>query len=262
MDLSNFRYRIDDNILISFLKKIEVSNLQSFRLVLSEQITPKGFEHLSKFDQLRYLDLSQNKLADDTLIKIINSCSKLRVLKISGCQSITDHSIKFVGSLKYLVALDISDCTLVTDKGIKHLRSCTNLELLSLENCFKISDEGIQILNELTNLRILSISNCILLGKKTVNCIHQLKKLLTLNIAGCYINPNDLVILGDLPLKYLNLSFVTSLTDEGLASILSSIKSIEYLNIHGCTNITSTTIKNLKIEYPKLFIFHSKFDQV
>lgn len=164
--------------------------------------------------------------------------------------------------LKQLVALDISDCTLVTDKGIKHLRSCRNLELLSLENCFKISDEGMKILNDLTNLRLLAVSNCILLGKNSIHSIHQLKKLLTLNLAGCYINPKDLVILGDLPLKYLNLSFVTSLNDEGLASIVSSIKSIEYLNIHGCTNVSSTAIKNIKIDNPKLFIFHSKYEQL
>ncbi len=134
----------------------------------------------------------------------------------------------------------------ITDAGMVHLGQIGSLEYLDLPNN-GITDKGLAHIATLKNLKHLWVcgsSNSPLTNTalKHVSKLQSLEYLLIGGIRFTDIGMDDLAKLTNL--KELNLVYVESITNEGLAR-LKTLKLLEKLDISSCQNITISGLSHL-----------------
>ncbi|KAG2243839.1 hypothetical protein Bca4012_015447 [Brassica carinata] len=162
-----------------------------------------------------------------------------------------------------------------TDRAISHIaKRCPNLEVLSVKYCPKVTDDSmLKIALMCPKLKELDISfsykiSCVcvdMVGKSCKN-IQTFKRNLmdpaevTSSVPSNYLeDPSIFLIYGNIDayvigkhmdqLKHLELRFST-LSDKGLAQLCEGCPNLEYLDLLGCSKLTSdgviNSISNLK----------------
>jgi F-box and leucine-rich repeat protein GRR1 len=85
-------------------------------------------------ENLRILDLTQCKIADDAIEGIVTHAPKIQNLTISGCSLLTDRAVESICQLgEHLDVLLLAQVANVTDRAmVKLARSCPNLRVVDV----------------------------------------------------------------------------------------------------------------------------------
>lgn len=159
------------------LKMLPLS-LTHLSLLSCKFLTPKGFQSLSSFSHLTFLDLSSTCVTDESL-QALSAC-RIKFLSLAVCTQITNLGLHHLNPT--LEGLNLTGCTPITDKGLEIL-STHPLIFLNLTDCHKISDEGIKFLSP-GPLRHLILRYCWRLTDKTLSTIAPLR-LIHLDLRNC-----------------------------------------------------------------------------
>ncbi|XP_010273658.1 PREDICTED: F-box protein SKIP1 [Nelumbo nucifera] len=179
--------------------------------------------------------------SDRSLASAAGRCPNLQVLSIKSCQHVTDASI------------------------IKIASNCPMLKELDISYCYEISHESLELIGRMCpNLRILK--------RNLLNWIDPSQHLGV--VPNDYLNacPQDgnaeAAAIGKFmpQLEHLELRF-SKLSAHGLSSISEGCPNLEYLDLFGCSNLTSRdmanaseNLKNLKkLVKPNFYIPRSVF---
>eukprot|EP00794_Sanderia_malayensis_P007300 gene7301-8116_t len=198
-----------------------------------------------------------NKIIDDgTIEELFASLLSMRILKISNSKTIDCRAMQLMASnCSNLQCLSLKHCCNFTGKGLKEvLQQCHGL----VELCFngtELKDEFVMNINwKATGIRKLEISWCRNISDKGLqNSICQLRKLEYLKICSC----NDGNALTDdlmqaiasstslSCLKDIDFSFSRVLTNEGVLTLTKCLKSLKFLSISHCRNLTSEILTSI-----------------
>ncbi|KAL5721311.1 hypothetical protein ACHQM5_004970 [Ranunculus cassubicifolius] len=264
---------------LPFLQSLDVSNCK--------KITDKGLEAIAKGCNLRSLHLAGCKFITDKLLQALaENCRSLEDLGLQGCHKITDMGLGvLVNGCRQIKRLDISKCTNIGDTGVSSISStCSSLMTLKLLDCHKIGDESIFCLAKCCkNLETLVIGGCRDISDDSLTSLvrassHSLKHLRMdwcLNVSdmslscvlshcrslesldiGCCDEITDMAFreIGhagfESRLKFLRVSNCQKITVSGISMVLESCKSLEYLDVRSCPNVTKLSCHLAGLQFP------------
>ncbi|EDR24286.1 EIN3-binding F-box protein, putative [Entamoeba dispar SAW760] len=214
------------------------------------------------FPYLKHLNASGCLPFDDfCLLAILQSSPPLETLNVSNCSRITDYGIQNILNVNTLRIFKANN-TLLTSKGLQYLHDLIELELL---NCKNLTDECLSILSKRnSHLSSLSISSQRLTDKSIQSFLQKIPELTYLNLTNC-VNAGILTLSqlfhSKFKLNNLNLSNCFGVSGEHLmrsynqlyaSSLFSWLADLIYLNISGCTRISTYFLTNILQNTPNL----------
>lgn len=214
-------------------------------------ITNDSLTHVCKLARLEHLDLLHNTLLTDfsPLARLHN----LKSLNLKNCMDIQDADMFYLRELP-LVELFLTDCDTLTDAGIVHVAALDTLETLSIANCSLVSDAAFSRVG--SNLQVLDLNNCTLLTDAGLAHLLAARKMTNLNLSGCLgITDVGLCHLGQLRnLKELSLQHCWKITDEGVAH-LEQLDHLETVNLYWCDKVTEKGVLPLTKKFKRLLLW-------
>ncbi|XP_010918416.3 uncharacterized protein [Elaeis guineensis] len=264
--------------------------LQSLDISHCRKLTDKGLTAVALgCCSLRRFHLAGCKsITDDLLQALSRSCSHLEELGLAGCNNITDSGLSFLANgCRYIKYLDVSKCSKIGDVGVSRIAevSSSSLKTLKLLDCYKVGDKSIfSLANSCHNLETLVIGGCRDVSDGSMKslalaCANSLKNLRMdwcLNIAdlslscllsncrylmaldiGCCdkITDSAFQALGmggfESDLKVLKASNCLRITVTGVGTILQYCKSMEYLDLRSCPNVTRLGCEQAGLQFPE-----------
>lgn len=191
-----------------------LTSLTSLTFTGYPPINNAGFAQICSLTKLRTLsiDLPSARILDDGLVAL-SYLSKLSSLSFgpSNARLITDVGITEICKATTLTNLNISNC-LISDYGLTHLaQTLTYLTHLSIRECPYLS--SIKSISSLTKLTHLDISKYSMIGDDTM----------------CLLSPLSSLVMLDLS--------QTQVSDVGVKSLITSLPSLESLNLAGCYRV-------------------------
>ncbi|MDZ4834140.1 MAG: serine/threonine-protein kinase [Candidatus Melainabacteria bacterium] len=217
-----------------------------------------------------YIDARNSDVTDKQLhaLKSINVIG----LRLGGT-AVGDDAIKnTVSKLADLEELSLRG-TQVTDECAQYLTANEKLDSIDLSQT-KISDKSIPILSELKSLRFICAMSCPNLTGSTFGALKNLRHdSVDLSVDGSNINQENLKLLQNLPMRYLDvsglklndndmevISRISSLqivilnrnpevTQKGFLQ-LAKLKKLAQVGVHGCPKITPATITHFNSVHP------------
>ncbi|XP_038973887.1 F-box/LRR-repeat protein 3-like [Phoenix dactylifera] len=239
-------------------------NLRRFHLAGCKSITDDLLQALSRTcSHLEELGLAGcNSITDSGLSFLANGCHFIKYLDVSKCSKISDVGVSRVAevSSSYLKTLKLLDCYKVGDKSIFTLAdSCHNLETLVIGGCHDVSDESMKSLalacvNSLKNLRM---DWCLNVTDLSLNCLlSNCRYLMALDIGCCdKVTDSAFQALGmggfESDLKVLKASNCLRITVTGVGTILQYCRSMEYLDLRSCPNVTRLGCEQAGLQFPE-----------
>lgn len=193
----------------------------------------------------------------------------LTSLDLSGCVLLSDHSIVALGQLcRKLQRLNLKALNRVTEEGASSItHNCWDMKYLSLEDMYNLMDsafvfdfsiDGRRAVEEnmLACVTDINLRDCNKLTDIAVD--HIMKRacqIRTLNLSGC-CNLTDMAcsfIVEDpvarsrrgASLTSLNLGYCHSVTEEGVARLVTSLTRLRYINFAGCIQLTDEGVFTL-----------------
>ena len=158
----------------------------------------------------------------------------IRTLNLWNCQNITDNGLKYLNNVR---ELNISCCYNITGNGFKFLKK---IHTLISSACDNLEDNSLQYLS---NIHTLDISDC---PNITGEGFKYLKKIHTLDISLCDRIIYENLLKFDYKVNIHTLKLMKNNISDNDLTIIQYFLNIKKLNITGCRNITSNTIKELK----------------
>ncbi|KAH8612104.1 hypothetical protein ERJ75_000928400 [Trypanosoma vivax] len=238
--------RITDVSPLARMRSLEILNLNDCTGIV------RGLHVLCGLTTLQKLCLA-NVNVDDAFLRDLTCHERLRELSLNSCTRITDVSP--LARMRSLEMLNLNDCTgivrglhvlcglttlqelclanvNVDDAFVRDLTCHERLRRLSLNSCTRITD--VSPLARMRSLEMLNLNDC----TGIVRGLHELCGLTTLQelyLPKVYV---DDAFLRDLTcherLRRLSLNSCTRITD---VSPLARMRSLEMLNLNGCTGI-------------------------
>lgn len=159
------------------IKKINLM-MGSFRSPVVKLIA-KYLHSITHIEHKRVQELFRghsNKLTDECILLLSQSCPSLTHLNISRCDRITDASITMLSrSCRELSHLCLWDCTAITDVSIIALSvGCPGLKYLDLWGCKNISDASVIELSRRCNSLVhLDLAYCNLLTDAAIGALFR-----------------------------------------------------------------------------------------
>jgi serine/threonine protein kinase len=206
--------------LISKIKTLSILGLER------TYVTDKGIAYLQNLPHLTTLDLASTKVSEDGL-KSIGTLSSLRTLDLKG-MAISYQSMESVSKLR-LEMLDLTGCSFAPF-GLKPLANAKSLEEINLERT-NVTGAMLSPLASLPKLRALSLRETGITDSD-MRYVWALTQLERLNLA-------------DTAVSYQN----------GL-KLLTGKRSLKWLNLKGCKNLTESQIQQLQAKLPGCEIIH------
>jgi len=176
----------------------------------------------------------------------------LEHLILHDCQKITDTGLGHIGAgLRSLRTLDISFCVGVSDDGLRCVARLPVLQELRARACDGLTDVGIAYLATSSRLTVLDVAFCMHVTDRALLLLIRgsaaMPRLRQLHLSACAITDEGIDhvtnVSGDL--RCLGIGQCLGVTDRGLAMIADRLKFIEYIDIYGCTLVTSTGLDKL-----------------
>ncbi|KAF9623984.1 hypothetical protein IFM89_007682 [Coptis chinensis] len=263
-------------------------HLQSLDVSYCRKITDRGLEAIAKGCNLRSLHLEGCKFVTDKLLQALaENCLNLEELGLLGCIKITDMGLAvLVDGCRQIKSLDVSKCSNVGDAGVSCVskacssylmtfklldchkigdgsifslaQSCKNLEILVIGGCRNISDESLKSLVLACNhsLKFLRMDWCLNVSDTTLGCVlSQCGSLEALDIGCCEeVTDGAFRKIGsagfESRLKFLRVSNCPKITVSGIEMLLDSCKSLEYLDVRSCPNVTEASCYQAGLRFP------------
>lgn len=264
---------------LQFLQSLDVSSCR--------KITDRGMEAIAKGCNLKTLHLAECRLITNKLLQALaGNCRSLQEVGLQGCNKITDLGLSaLVNGCHQIRSLDVSKCN-IGDAGLLSIstscssnlttlklldcykigddsmlclaKSCKNLETLVIGGCRHISDETVKSLGLVCShsLRNLRMDWCLNVSDTSLGCIlSQCRNLEALNI-GCCEEITDMAFreIGNAGfesrLKFLKVNNCPQITVNGISMILDCCKSLEYLDVRSCPNVTKISCYQAGLQFP------------
>ena len=232
-------------------------------------LTKNAFEHIDRLTNLRQLRLNRTQIDNDVCQKIA-SLSSLEVLTLADTQ-INDVGVAALSGLQNLKHLELTRCrisengfhaignlpslktilidsTNLNDRSLDLLCNASTLTELTLSRN-GISDFGLISLKKLELLEYLEIGLTGISGEGLAKLIKGggLKNLRYLGVYACPITEKGAKVISTIKsLERLNIGNVQMMNDIGLASIISGMKNLKYINLSLCSGIDGSGLKVLK----------------
>jgi hypothetical protein len=99
-------------------------------------------QELQGVEQLRFLDLSENRNVTNSGIARLKALPQLTGLNLSSC-SITDLGLESLRDLRNLSNLNVSFCNRLSDGSLKVFESMRNLVYVDMQGCLSITKGGV-----------------------------------------------------------------------------------------------------------------------
>lgn len=266
-----------------------LSSLQSLDVSYCRKLTDKGLSAVTDgCHDLKSLHLAGCRFVTDTLLKSLSkNCPSLEELGLQGCTNITDTGLTaLVDGCKHIKHLDVNKCTNVGDLGISVIAEacsislktlklldcyklgdksifalanhCKNLETLIIGGCRDISSDSIKSLVATSpTLKILRMDWCLNVSDASLNCILSQCSCLEVLDIGCCEEVTDAAFDGlrnpefHSGLKVLKVSNCPKITVLGISMVLEACRSLEYLDVRSCPNVTKAGCEEAGLRFPE-----------
>eukprot|EP00029_Vermamoeba_vermiformis_P010245 TRINITY_DN5339_c0_g1_i1.p1 TRINITY_DN5339_c0_g1~~TRINITY_DN5339_c0_g1_i1.p1 ORF type:complete len:1028 (-),score=270.07 TRINITY_DN5339_c0_g1_i1:127-3174(-) len=272
----------------------QCTDLTELDLWGNSTLTAETLSVITKFNGMKFLNLTECKVDDELIKKIASEMKVLEEISLRRC-AITDETLALLaaGELhKTLAKIDLFYCNAVTDKGINTLvNKCTNLKTIIISDSAVTAESFKNIIRLLPNLEELTFRRCKNIDRKAVvealDGVQNTKmrsldvsflpainddivktlpdhfpNLVDLRLDSCSISTGALVsCLTRLPnIKNLELQYNSKVHDGTLVEFIRSgiMKRLRALKLRGCNNISDGLFEQLKGHYNHL----PKFDLV
>ena len=197
----------------------------------SHRLSDKGLMHLSDLESLEVAKLDGCFALQGRGLLAFSSSTRLRSLSLANCRRLTDEAIVNISHLSSLEALSLDGCRCLTDRSLRAISSLYSLTQLDLSQCDLITDVGLAHLNDLEWIEELSLGWCRSISDRGIHALcSQVGR-------GCR-------------LRVLNLARL-DVSDEGLGQLIK-LRSLEELNLNGCTRINSSSLGSVLENLPSL----------
>ncbi|CAB95333.1 leucine-rich repeat protein (LRRP), putative [Trypanosoma brucei brucei TREU927] len=228
-----------------------VGTLEELAITDTMQLT--NIREISRLTNLKCLELNSTNI-DDSCVEEISACVKLSKLSVSECNNVTDatpisqlaaleelnlsncHITKGIGTLGMLLRLRILDLSgvPVEDNCLKDLCDCGSLERLNISYCIQLTD--INPLSNATAIEELNLNGCRRITRG-IGVVWALPRLRILHMKDVHLSEPSLdsVGTGGLLVKVS----LDNCAGFGDMTLLSSIVTLEELNIQKCADIIS-----------------------
>ncbi|XP_046559139.1 F-box/LRR-repeat protein 17-like [Haliotis rubra] len=207
--------------------------------------------------QLEYLFMSQcNRISDEGMLAVAHGCPHLRQLRIDQCVKVKDVSVMaLVAGCPNLEYLHLLACSL-TDDGLQQLAKLPRLRMLDISNMTQLSSACLEnIARSCKELEVLSVSlnrtvddECI----KTIvqSCVH----LKCLSCVACNLTDKTLEYIGrySKTVERVDVAWCGEITDNGVRAISETCKSLRYLGLMRCGQVTMETVDELILLHPQI----------
>ncbi|KAF4038100.1 Leucine Rich repeat [Phytophthora infestans] len=257
------------------------NRLVRLKIIHCSQIRDVGVEAIvrtnPRIEEL-YLSFCE-RITDRCFLTISKSCPGLSVLDVELCVQLGNSALKYLATMlvnpSKLRILNLAGCRRIGDEGLLEiLNVCTGLQKVNLRLCDRMTDVSIRRLtHNCLELNTLNVEELTALSYKIfvfdqegdgrgVVDKNLLQKMKVLDLTGC-AGLNDLS-LGHLghrakTLEYLNISACTELTDQGLSWLLDDMLNhslggthLRHLDVSYCPNLRASGIHNVVLRCPSL----------
>lgn len=100
-------------------------------------------EDLKGVENLRYLNLAENRGITNDGMAAVGSLRQIRYLNIGACD-INNQGMDFLPGLVNLEYLNLSYCNRITEKTAPYVQKLPKLKYLDLQGCIKINTGGLK----------------------------------------------------------------------------------------------------------------------
>jgi hypothetical protein len=230
----------------------QLTNVTSLSVDNSTNLTSEGLKHLS---QLQKFEFKRSQIP----FFAFRAMTRLHKLNIENCQLKVDeqgrdHAIRDLVKMTQLTELNVS-LEGLRDRHVAYIARCKQLQTLHMLWLHNVTEEGLEKLTRLTQLKWLNVTNCEAVTDTTLEQLAaQCSALEALVLTRCDVTDYGIVTLTALrQLKYLILFHVEMISDKGLLS-LSSLESLELVEVSGCKKITEKGIDALYEEHATVHV--------
>ncbi len=110
---------------------------------MHDQEIRKLVEELLPVENLRYLNLTENRGISNEGMASVGKLKQLRYLNIGACD-INNQGLAFLPGLTNLEYLNLSYCNRITEKAAPYVQKLPKLQYLDLQGCIKINTGGLK----------------------------------------------------------------------------------------------------------------------
>lgn len=194
-------------------------------------------------------------LTDAPLLRLLDPLSPspsfcLKELEVSGCSLLTDASLSAISNCgAHLRKLSLKSCRKMTDACLESIvSSCYNMREIDMSYCALITHASVSVMfQRCKSLVAISAHGCreIAYDQTAAYISHTkyLEKFLISNWSSAHVSSRDFK--GCIYLHELCLQNLKDLTDAGVHSILSDVRSLRQVIIQECENLTSNLFIDL-----------------
>ncbi len=100
-------------------------------------------DDLKDVENLRYLNLTENRGITNDGIAAVGNLRQLRYLNIGACD-LNNQGMEFLPKLVNLEYLNLSYCNRITEKTAPYVQKLPKLKYLDLQGCIKINTGGLK----------------------------------------------------------------------------------------------------------------------
>ncbi len=111
--------RLGDKYFADAMTELKGKKIYQLR-VRQSLITDIGLDALKDFPSIKQLELSNSKITDDGIKKIVEYCPQIERLNIWGCKNVTDKSLEYLRGLWKLEKLNLHGTKVTWDAANKH----------------------------------------------------------------------------------------------------------------------------------------------
>ncbi|KAM3586663.1 SCF ubiquitin ligase complex subunit [Umbelopsis sp. WA50703] len=235
--------RLTDNGILSLLQHSVGQNLISVDLSDMINVTDTTiFAIAEKCPKLQGLNLSMCKdsqdpsdsvqIHDESIIRIAERCPSLRRIKLSNCVHLTDRSaIALATHCRVLLEIDLMNCKLITNAALVAI----------FRHCSELREFRI---NQCKNITDTAFTQSVL-ASKPAGVFHQLR-ILDLTSVSTITDQSVAVIVEAAPkIRNLILNKCENITDESVFSICKLGRHLHYLHLGHCDKLTDRSIIQL-----------------
>ncbi|OVA00942.1 Leucine-rich repeat [Macleaya cordata] len=185
-------------------------------------------------------------ISDIGLTILAHGCKRLVKLELSGCEGSYD-GIRAIGQCCQMLE-ELTLCDHRMDEGwIAALSFCGNLKTLRLQSCKRIdpSPGPIEHLGSCPTLERLHLQQCQLRDKQSMNALFLVcVSVREIVFQDCWGLDSEMFSFASIcrRVKFLSLERCSSLTTEGLESVVLSWVELQSLKVVSCNNIKDTEV--------------------
>ena len=110
---------LNDMLFVKAIAELHGKKIHQLR-VRKSQITDSGLDALAQFPTIKKLELSNSKITDEGIKKIVMYCPRLERLNIWGCVGVTDESLVYLRDLWTLEKLHLFGTKVTWDGANKY----------------------------------------------------------------------------------------------------------------------------------------------